>query len=198
MRMRKRKHSGMTRMRKRCCSKKKMGLVFALALVASFVGHGYCQLDCALPEASDIASAMADSILNGDSASALTITITRFEILCLALSEERGRYRGYSVLVEYTCNGYVGCPSGIAVEQFEGECESDNGIWSGSVFGGTSFTRTPSPTAEFDVTARREDCSVCFSPLKGDDENVPPSFTIDPDTHCVGECISLRVVLVDG
>ena len=176
----------------------KMRLVFALALVASFVGHGYCQLDCALPEASDIKSAMADSILNGDSASPPTITITSFEILCLALSEERGRYRGYSVLVEYTCNGYVDCPTGIAVEQFEGECESDNGTWSGSVSAGTSFTRTQSPTAEFDVTIHREDCSICFSPEKGDDENVLPPFTIDPDTHCVGECIALRVVLVDG
>ena len=187
-------------MRKQCMPwylvKKKMGLVFALALVASFVGHGYCQLDCALPEASDIQSAMADSILNGDSASALTITITRFEILCLALSEERGRYRGYSVLVEYTCNGYVDCPTGIAEEQFEGQCV--NGAWSGRVAGSPAFTRTEDPTAEFDVTARREDCSVCFSPEKGPDAGLDAAINIDPDTHCVGECIALRVVLVDG
>ena len=177
----------------------KMRLVFALALVASFVGHGYCQsIDCALPEASDIQPAMADSILAGDNASPPNITITRFEILCLALSEERGRYRGYSVLVEYTCNGYVDCPTGIAEEQFEGECESDNGIWSGSVSGGTSFTRTEDPTAEFDVTVGREDCSVCFSPEKGPDAGLDAAINIDPDTHCVGECIALRVVLVDG
>ena len=70
-----------------------------------------------------------------------------------------------------------------AKEQFEGECQS-NGIWSGSMSGSS---RTESPTANFDVTVRREDCSVCFSLEKGPDAELPPSLGVDPDTHCVSE-----------
>ena len=164
--------------------------VFVVALVAGFLDHGYCQLDCAFPEESDFESVIADSLLDGSNTLRPTITISRSQIVCLAHSEERGRYRFYSVLVNYTCprGSNTNCPDdGVyLVEQFEAQCRSES--WSGIVLGSFDDTRDESPEATFD-TSLREDCSFCVSEEKRPNTPLPLELVLDPVTHCVGECV---------
>ena len=154
---------------------------FAVALVASFISSGYCQIDCALPNNNDFKRVITDSLLNGDNVPPPTITISDFKIVCLAFSQQKDRYRSFSVLVEYTCDGFADCLPGTVVEQFEGQCNDmtwgDGGL-------GLDDIRTPNPTADFSTTVR-EDCAFCFTPEKAPTIGITSPIP-DDDHHCVG------------
>ena len=155
--------------------------VFQILLVAAVAGICSCQQDCALPTNDDLEDVIGQILTSGDSSPTPVINVTRFHPVCLAFSQEQGRYRYVSVVVEYTCTD-TNCPPGTAVEQIESQC-SVGGMWSNSVQGSTENTRTVNPQASFSTTTR-EDCAFCLSPelAAGLADNV---------THCVGKCIIL-------
>ena len=155
---------------------------FAVALVASFISSGYCQIDCALPNNNDFERVITDSLLNGDNVPPPTITISDFNIVCLAFSQQEDRYRSFSVLVEYTCDGFADCLPGTVVEQFEGHCNDDM-TWGDGGFG-LDDIRTPNTAADFSTTVR-EDCAICFTPEKAPDVGITSPIP-DDDHHCVG------------
>ena len=166
-----------------------MRLVFVTVTLATcLLGSGLCQLDCAYPTEADVREVIANGIGTGEAASNLDITLTRseepFRIVCLGHSRQKDRYRAFSVLVEYTCEGNPACPSGTVVEQFDAECTADN-TWGVRVLGAASeLSRTESPTATFS-TELREDCFVCASLTLTTDIGLPDPD--DDDTHCVGK-----------
>ena len=153
-----------------------------VAVLASFVllATVRSQRFCAYPTASDLEDIIEYYFTSGDSPQKPTVDVLNFHPVCLAYSEEQGRYRTVSVVVEYTCTGSAQCPSGTAVDQFESEC-SNRGVWTGAV-GSATFIRTTDPTANF-LTTTREDCSFCYSPTVA----TAFSITTDPVTHCVGK-----------
>ena len=153
-------------------------LVACLLLGTSLVS---CQSDCALPTNSDIANVIESAIPSGDNPVQPQITLLNVRHVCRAFSEERGRYRLVSVLVEYMCEGSALCPDGTVTEQFAIGCDSGN--WTNSVRGNTANIRTENPTATFS-TELREDCSFCFSPELADSITAPPP---DEETHCLCE-----------
>ena len=157
--------------------------LLVVALVSLLVASVSCQeLDCAFPTNSDIESIIGDALQNADTPVEPTITlIGDFHTVCLAFSRQKDRYRGISVLVQYTCEDNSNCPSGTVTEQFEAEC-NDNNEWTHRVLGDTENIRTMSPTAT-NSTERREDCSFCASPEKVMGFGV----TTDTETHCIGE-----------
>ena len=155
------------------------------ALVACFLlGLVSCQLDCDLPMDSDIANVIGLVIRSGENPQQPQITLVSVRHVCRAFSEESGRYRFVSVLVEYMCEGNANCPTGTATEQFETGCL--NGNWSNNVRGSNTNIRTQNPTATFSTTLR-EDCSFCISPELAPTVGVPAAFAPDTDHHCVGE-----------
>ena len=153
-------------------------------LALAVVGIGYCQ-DCSPPTASDLETVIADIFKSGDASASPTINLASFNVVCRAFSQQQNLLRGVSVVVEYTCSGFSGCPMGTVIEQIESGCSS--GSWSNRVGGTTdsSRTRTTSPTATLSTTAR-DDCHSCLSDLLADDAGV----TTDSVTHCVGEWIT--------
>ena len=155
-----------------------------LLVVAVVVGTGYCQ-NCSPPTASDLETVLIAIFQSGDASTDPVIAIADFEVVCGAYAQQEGHLRGVSVVVEYTCSGHSGCPSGTVTEQIESACSSES--WSNRVGGTTdsSLTRTRSPTATLSTTAR-DDCRSCFSELLADDAGV----TTDNVTHCVGEWIT--------
>ena len=157
-----------------------------LLVVAVVVGTGYCQ-SCSPPTASDLETVLEAIIQSGDASTDPVITIADFEVVCGAYAQQEGRLRGVSVVVEYTCSGHLGCPSGTVTEQIESGCSS--GSWTNNVLGTTdpSRIRTISPTATLSTTAR-DDCSFCISELLADDAGT--GVTTDSVTHCVGEWIT--------
>ena len=157
------------------------------ALVACLLlGLVSCQSDCDLPTNSELENVIGRVIRSGDNAQQPQITLLNVHHVCRAVSEERGRYRFVSVLVEYMCEGSALCPDGTATEQFETGCDSDSGNWTHTVQGSTTNTRTENPTATFSTTLR-EDCGFCFSPELADSVGVPAASAPDDDHHCVGE-----------
>ena len=138
-------------------------------------------MDCAFPTNGDIETVIAGIIQAGDSPDAPDINVVSFRPLCLAFSVERDRYRGVSVLVEYTCTGNPNCQSVAPLEQIESECR--NGVWSASVQGTSENTRRTNPTATLS-TNPREDCSFCLSPTLAALILPTPS---DDEHHCIGE-----------
>ena len=161
--------------------KVRMRLVVTAVLVAYFLGVASCRLDCAFPTNSDIESVLIGIIGIGES-SALDINVIDFTPRCLAVSEERGRYRAISVLVNYTCEGDASCPTGRAREQIESEC--DDGEWSNVVLGSTVNTREPNPADTPISDPTREYCAFCASP---DISNDVIGRQSDNVSHCVGE-----------
>ena len=118
-------------------------LVVTALLVAGFLGLASCQMpmDCALPTGSEIETVLREIIAFGDSASTPDINVISFTPRCLAVGEQRDRYRAISVLVDYTCTGNTLCPDGgRGEEQIESVC--NNGVWSRVVFGSADFTFT--------------------------------------------------------
>ena len=106
----------------------KMHLVFVtITLVTCLLGSGLCQLDCAFPTEDDVKEVMANRIASegGGTASNIVINLTRseepFHIVCLGHSRQNNRYRAFSVLVEYTCEGNAACPDGTVVGQFDAQ-----------------------------------------------------------------------------
>ena len=87
--------------------------VAATLVVAFFSGLASCQMampmDCALPTDIDIEAVLRVIIEVGDSASTPDINVIDFTPRCLAVSEQRDRYRAtcISILVDYTCTGNV-------------------------------------------------------------------------------------------
>ena len=160
-------------------------LKFFLTL-AVVVGIVYSQ-DCSPPTASDLETVLAAIFQSGDASTNTVITITDFEVVCRAFSQQEDLLRGVSVVVEYTCDDNSNCPMGTVTEQIESGCSS--GIWTNRVAGTTDPTRlrTTSPTATLSTTAR-DDCSFCLSDLLADDAGA--GVTTDPVTHCVGEWIT--------
>ena len=154
----------------------------AVLLLVASLARG--QLDCAYPTRTDLASVIQNTLRSGDAASNHDINVTAFHPLCLAYSAQKHRYRGISVLINYTCRGPATCPRGeSAIEQFESECE--DGRWSNRILGTFSAgSRTIEPTASFSTTLR-EDCAFCFSPELGREVGAPTAP--DAVTHCAGE-----------
>ena len=137
-------------------------------------------MDCTFPSNSDVEDVISRILPTADSPSTPTVDVSTFQPLCLAYSQERNRYRFFSVLVRYTCEGNANCPSGTALEQIESQCI--NGEWSNSVLGSVENTRRTDPTATLSTTTR-EDCAFCLST----DLANPMSLNTDSLTHCVGE-----------
>ena len=166
-----------------------MRLVFVtITLATCLLGSGLCQLDCAFPTEDDVREVIANGIVTGEAGLNHVITLTRseepFRIVCLGHSREKDRYRAFSVLVEFTCEGNPACPSGTVVEQFDAECTADN-TWGARVLGASlELSRTTSPTATFS-TELREDCFVCASSTLTTDIGLPDPD--DDETHCVGK-----------
>ena len=104
----------------------------ALALLACLLGHVSCQLDCANITGSDMENVISLVIPDSESPTTPEINLIRIRPVCLAYSQERGRFRGVSALVEYTCTGNALCPDGTVVEQFEAECVSGSCMESSS------------------------------------------------------------------
>ena len=148
------------------------------------IGRASCQLDCAYPTNSDIADVISLVIRGGDASATADIELVHFRLVCLAYSQERGRLRGVSALVEYTCTGIAACPDGTVVEQFEADCVS--GSWSHLVRGSGDNTRTSTPTATF-TTELRENCAFCYSPELATAAGIPAANRPDDEIHCVGE-----------
>lgn len=159
---------------------------FALttALFVCLFSFSSCQLDCAYPVKRDIANVISKVIRRGDAFSSPQIYVVSFQPVCLAYSRERGRYRGFSALVEYACLGHSACPNGAVTEQFESSCF--NAEWQHIVQGSSDNTRTPSPRANFS-TPLREDCAYCFSPKLASAVGVTRAHLPDDDGHCICE-----------
>ena len=166
----------------------KMRLVFVIVTLAGcLLGSGLCQLDCAFPTEADVREIISATLQSGEAAPATDIILTRsteppFHIVCLGHSRQKNRYRAFSVLVEYTCEGNAQCLGGT--EQFDAQCTTDN-TWGARVQGAVEeLSRTTSPTATFS-TELREDCFVCASLTITDDIGLPDPD--DDETHCVGK-----------
>ena len=163
--------------------------VLTVLIVAAVAVLSSCQ-ECDYPTNSDLEDVIKEIILTGDNPSIPTVSVMSFHPLCLAFGVERGRYRGVSVQVNYTCSENPNCPGGTAAEQIESECVS--GSWSNSVVASTDNTRSVVSEATYETTSR-EDCSFCVSP-----ELIIASsltFTTDNVTHCVGESIAYNCLL---
>ena len=161
-------------------------VVAAVTLAACLLGSGWCQRDCAYPVDSDIRSVIANNIRTADSPTVPTITLTSsFQLVCLAHSQLKGRYRAVSFLVQYTCDGNSECPDGTVEEQFESQCEEN--AWSHEVLGSAVNTRTTSPIAT-NATVLREDCSFCATSERASGAGSP--VTPDSVTHCIGESVN--------
>ena len=156
-------------------------VVVAAVVVACIVGLASCQGDCAFPTNDNVESVISLIFPIADSPTTSTVTVLEFQPLCLAHSQRRNRYRFFSVLVRYTCEGNANCPSGTALEQIDSQC-NNNGEWINSVQGSTGNSRRTDPTATLSTTTR-EDCRFCFST----DLASTLSRTTDDVTHCVGE-----------
>ena len=159
-------------------------VVIAAALVAGFLGLASCQMDCALPDNSDIAVVLSGVLRSGDSSSTPVINVIGFTPRCLAVSAQRDRFRYFSVLVEYTCTGHSLCPDeGVtAREQIESECAGQ--VWNNRVLGSTVNTRETNVTDPPISVPTRQDCAVCASPTIS--ANVIGQES-DDIYHCVGE-----------
>ena len=161
-----------------------MRFVVAAALATCFLGLASCQMpmDCALPTGSEIETVLIDIIAVGDSSSTPDIDVISFTPRCLAVSEQRDRYRAISILVNYTCTGNTLCPDGdIGEEQIESDCV--NGVWSNVVLGGTDFTRDATPEDAPASDPTRRDCAFCASP----DLAMANGIQSDDVYHCIGE-----------
>ena len=161
-----------------------MRFVISTALIAYLISSGYCQIDYALPNNDDFESVITISLLNGDNVPPPTITISDFNIVCLAFSQQKDRYRSFSVLVEYTCDGFADCLPGTVVEQFEGQCNNDMTWGDGGLGLNDIRTSNTDITADFSTTVR-EDCAYCFTPEKAPAVGITSSIP-DDDHHCVG------------
>jgi hypothetical protein len=135
-------------------------VVVGIVLVTCLLGSGSCEVDCDYPTASIITDVISTIIKAGESPATPTINLNRHRIVCLAYSRQRDRYRAFSAIVEYTCTGNAGCPSGMVVEQFEAECVGNT--WDTEVLGLAVTPRTSPATGDFS-TGLREDCSFCAS-----------------------------------
>ena len=167
--------------------------VLTVLVVAAVAVLSSCQ-ECDYPTNSDLEAVIEKIILIGDNPSPPTVSVISFHPLCLAFGVERGRYRGLSVLVTYTCTGNPNCPQGMAEEQIESEC-NNNDVWSNNVQGNTVNTRSEVSEAT-SATHTREDCSFCLSP-----ELIIAyifSLTTDSTTHCVGESIAYYYCLLSA
>ena len=153
-------------------------------LVAAVAGICSCQ-DCALPTNDDLEVVIGQILTSGDSSPTPVINVTRFHPVCLAFSQEQGRYLYVSVVVEYMCTGNTNCPPGTAVEQIESQC-SVGGMWSNSVQGSTENTHSVTSQTSFSTTTR-ENCALCLSPEIATAIGI---LSTDNVTHCVGECVS--------
>ena len=158
------------------------GLV--VLVVATVAGICSCQ-KCTLPTNEDMKDVIINIFRADDSSSTPSVNVMSIHPVCLALDDVQDRYRVVSVLVEYTCSGYTGCPSGTALEQIESECV--NGMWSNTVQGSPEFTRSQTTEASFS-TSTREDCAFCVSPELDDEAGL--SLSPDSVTHCVGESLN--------
>ena len=136
---------------------------------------------CALPTKGDLKKVIEEIF----KAPITTVDVMNFHLVCLAFDDVQDRYRGVSVLVEYTCSGHGNCPSGTAVEQIESEC--DNGVWSNTVHGFTVTVSNRSQTTKASwETSTQKNCSFCLSPKLESHR-----YVIDPVTHCVGEYVDI-------
>ena len=162
-----------------------MGFVAIAAILVAFsVSFASCQLDCAQPHKDDVARVISNALPAGDNPTPAIIEVFELKLLCLAASEQRGRYRFFSALVKYRCTSQSsGCPVGNATEQFESQCDN-NGVFSHIVDGQTDNTRRSDPIATFD-TATRTDCAFCISDALIA-ANPSSTLTTDDTTHCVG------------
>ena len=164
----------------------KMRLVVVVAaLVGCFVDHASSQSDCAEPTERDFENVIPLVIPDSENPTTPEIDLIDFKPVCLAHSQERGRFRGVSALVAYTCTGNALCPDGTAVEQFEADC--DSGSWSHLVRNSGDNTRTQMPNASFSSTNLRENCAFCYSPKLANVAGLPSDHTPDDENHCVGE-----------
>jgi hypothetical protein len=163
-------------------------VVVGIVLVTCLLGSGSCgEVDCGYPEASNITQVISTIIAAGDNVATPTITLTsQPRIVCLAYSRQRDRYRAFSAIVEYTCTGNAGCPSGMVVEQFEAECVGNT--WDTEVLGLAVTPRTSPATGDFS-TGLREDCSFCASQVVADGVEGAPNPAGD-GSHCI-ECNDL-------
>ena len=161
-----------------------MRFVVAAALATCFLGLASCQMamDCALPTDSEIEAVLREIIPTGDSPSTPDINVISFTPRCLAVSQQRDRYRAISILVNYTCTGNTLCPAGgMGEEQIESECV--NGVWSNEVLGSAEFTRDISPEDASASVPTRQDCAFCASPTLA----MASEIQSDDVYHCVGE-----------
>ena len=152
-------------------------------LVTCLLGSGSCVVDCDYPTENIIRDVISQVFVTGEGAVTPTITLDRHRIVCLAYSRQRDRYRGFSVIVEYTCEVNVRCPEGMVVEQFEAEC--DGNTWGTNVLGVTGTPRTSPATGDFS-TGFREDCSFCASQQTASAAGGAPDPASD-GSHCIGE-----------
>ena len=154
----------------------------ALALLVCLLCRVSCQLDCAEPTESDFANVISLVIPDSENPTTPEINVIHFMPVCLAYSQERGRFRGVSALVEYTCTGNALCPDGSVVEQFEAECVS--GSWSHQVRASIDYTRTQMPYASFTI---EQNCAFCYSPGLATAVGIPVANRPDDENHSVGE-----------
>ena len=159
-----------------------MGFVaIAAVLVAFSVSLASSQLDCAEPTNSDLENVISRIIPTGENPTIPTVNVLSLQPVCLAVSEQRDRYRLFSVVVQYTCVGNVRCPVGTATEQIESDCV--NGVWENAVLGTTVNTRRTDPTANL-ATSTRMDCAFCLSHAFIVEDGL--TLITDNTTHCVG------------
>ena len=139
-------------------------------------------VDCDYPTENIIRDVISQVLAAGENPVTPNIDLNIHRIVCLAHSQQRDRYRAFSVIVEYTCEANAGCPEGMVVEQFEAECAGNT--WGTRVLGLTGTPRTSPATGGFS-TDLREDCSFCASQVVASAEGAP-----DPagnGSHCIGE-----------
>ena len=149
-----------------------------VVFVACFLGLASGRPDCARPTNSDI----EDVLMGIIGSSTPVINVIDFTPRCLAVSAQRGRFRYFSALVEYTCTGHPLCPTGTRREQIESEC--DGRVWSNKVLGSTLNTRDTNVTDPPVSVPTRRDCAFCASPTLSDSVIGQQS---DDVYHCVGE-----------
>ena len=163
--------------------KMKMGFVaIAAVLVAFSVSLASSQSHCTEPTNSDLENVISLIIPTGENPTIPIVNVLNLQPVCLAVSEQRDRYRLFSVVVQYTCVGNERCPGGTATEQIESECV--NGVWRNAVLGTTVNTRRTDPTANL-ATPTRRDCVFCLSDALIVGNGLV--LTTDDTTHCVGK-----------
>ena len=115
------------------------------------------------------------------------ITIRNINYVCLVSGTFSGTYKILSVVVEYTCAGFLVCPSVMPLSQYDFSCNS-SGMWEDGL--NQHFHRDVADAGL--TTPNRTECSFCVAPDHPLLAAIPLPY--DDVTHCVGMSVCNTII----